>query len=620
MSKNKIILLFTATVLTLSLGCQKNPTMTGPTNEYSTSSYPTSFDELNSVLTSCYSNLRDQYLYGFDLMPKVLANCTHVANAAYTDGDWGGFINPTALTPSNGFVSGIWQALYVGVKNCNVTLSAADFYQQYYAPKNSTQQINQVRGQAYFLRAYYYFMLENFYGEDYVLNPGAGDTLGVPIFEGSATSLEQAQAPRSSISAVWSLIESDLNNAISLLPSTWDVSNEARVTEWSAKALLGKAYVFRKQYTQALPILQDVINNSGKSLMNYNDYRASFVGVDTLGNPVGKFNSESLFEINVDQNSLGGYGVYSGSANASTINGLIWPPYALGADGTEWASNPLGYGGNDGFHDMNVLRFGFNLGTYNLVTNSNYNGSQPASYTNPAQTMDPAYKAASIAARSNYTVDPRLYVCAMQPWVDSCRYDNKHWYPISRPNYIFGDANLKSEYGWSFRKYAPVYNNVNTPIISSNTGPADASDLFLLRLADVYLLYAEANAGTSNAAVAIEYLNKLRRRAYGLDPNSSSSLDYKSLTGATPAANANDPVLGNNPLYYERWAELFNEGHWWFDICRWHLGSSEAAFYVTARTLSGTPFKWTDNTYAWPIPLTELNTNPKVAGHQNPGY
>ena len=88
----------------------------------------------------------------------------------------------------------------------------------------------------------------------------------------------------------------------------------------------------------------------------------------------------------------------------------------------------------------------------------------------------------------------------------------------------------------------------------------------------------------------------------------------------TAASFSGDPVLGNNPLYYERWAELFNEGQWWFDVCRWHLGQSEAAFYVTARTLSGNNFQWNDKAYAWPIPLTEINSNPKVANQQNPKY
>jgi hypothetical protein len=126
---------------------------------------------------------------------------------------------------------------------------------------------------------------------------------------------------------------------------------------------------------------------------------------------------------------------------------------------------------------------------------------------------------------------------------------------------------------------------------------------------------------TGDNADALEYLNKVKRRAYSLPVNSPSAIDYKNLTDQTSAANAGDPVLGNNPLYYERWAELFNEGEWWFDICRWHLGDSEAAFYKQADNWTAGALMFNDHMYAWPIPLNELNSNPQIATpQQNPGY
>lgn len=591
-------------------GCKKAPSLIGPTDKYATSNYPTTVDDLNSVLTACYSNLRDQFLFGFAFLPKMMANCTHAANAAYTDPDWGGFIQINTLTPSNGFVAGTWQALYAGVKNCNVTLTAADFFQQHYAQPTDQKSVDQIRGQAYFLRAFYYFELENLFGEDYLINPGPADTLGVPIFENLPSSFESTQRPRRSIDSVWSLVESDLQQAATLLKgTTWSGGDIGRVTEWSAKGLLGKCYVFRKDWADAKTVLKDVIDHSGKSLMPYDKYRNSFIGISD-----DEFNEESLFELNIDQDAKGGYGVFSGAANATAINGLIWPPYALGLNGTENSSIPLGYGGNDGLHDKNVLRFGFNLGTYQLVDNPHFNAALAPSYTNPKLIMDPAYHKKSIAVRSNYTVDPRLYVNTLQPWVDSVMADGKNWYPVSRPNYIMGDANLNTEYGWSFRKYAPIFNTMD------NVGDADATNIYLLRLADVYLLYAEACINTTDNATALEYINKVRRRAYSYPVNSPSPIDYTTLSSATPASFAGDPVLGHNPLYYERWAELFNEGQWWFDMCRWHLGKSEADFYVTARTLNGSHFQWDDKSYAWPIPLTEINANPQMTGQQNPGY
>lgn len=606
---NKKIIAFLLITLVVA-GCKKVPSLIGPTDQYATSNYPSNVDDLNSVLTACYSNLRDQFLFGFNFLPKMMANCTHTANAAYTDPDWGGFIQINTLTPSNGFVAGTWQALYAGVKNCNVTLSAADFFQQHYAQPSDQKAVDQIRGQAYFLRAYYYFELENLFGEDYHPNPGPADTLGVPLFGDLPSSFTSTQRPRSSMDAVWAQIESDLQQAATLLKgTTWSGNDIGRVTAWSAEGLLGKCYVFRKDWADAKTALKDVIDHSGKLLMPYDKYRNSFIGISA-----DEFNEESLFELNIDQDAKGGYGVFSGAANATAINGLIWPPYALGLDGTENSSFPLGYGGNDGLHDKNVLRFGFNLGTFQLVDNPHFNASLPASYTNPKRIMDPAYHQRSIAARSNHTVDPRLYVNTLQPWVDSVMADGKNWYPVSRPNYIMGDANLNEEYGWSFRKYAPIFNTMD------NVGDADATNIYLLRLADVYLLYAEACINTNDDATALEYINKVHRRAYSYPVDAPSPVDYTSLTSATPASVAGDPVLGHNPLYYERWAELFNEGQWWFDMCRWHLGQSEADFYVTARTLGGSHFKWDDKSYAWPIPLTEINANPQMTGQQNPGY
>ena len=599
-------------VLGMIPGCTKAPTgVVSPTDQYATGNYPASLSDVNSILTPCYSNMRDQFLFGFDYLTKVMANATHSANSAYSDPDWAGFIAINKLTPTNGFVSGIWQALFTGVKNCNVALAGMDVFAAKYAAPGDLPSLDLARGQAYFLRAWYYFQLENLYGEDYLVNPGATDTLGVPLFLGLPASLEATQQSRSSIKAVWAQIESDLQQAATLLKGqVWTGNDKGRASEWSAKALLGKSYVFTKDWTNAKAVLQDVIQNSGKTLMPYSQYRDAFIGISA-----NEFNSESIFELNIDNDAKGGYGVYGApTPNATSINGLIWCPFALGTDGTEQSSRSLGYG-NEGPHDKNILRFGFNLGTFNLVPNPGYNNSKPASVTNPVKIMDPVYKAASITARSNGTVDPRLYVNCVQPWVDSVQFDlNGPWAPVSRPNYIFGDPDPSSEYAWGMRKYAPQFN-------SENNVPSEGWNQYILRLADVYLLYAEASAESGDDATALEYINKVHRRAYNLPPDAPSAKDYTSLTDATPASVvANDPVLGHNPLYYERWAELFNENDWWFSICRWHLGQSESDFFVTARTLNGTPFTWTDKSYAWPIPLTEINSNPKVATQQNPNY
>lgn len=595
-----------ALALVLVAGCKKNPVNVGPPNQYSSSTYPATVTDLQTVLVSCYSNLRDQGIFGFHFLPKALANQMHTINSEYNgDGGWNEMA-ANNISVGNEYPSETWAALYTGIKNCNVTIYAAGVLQKT-DPSADATTINLIVGQAYCLRGWYYMQLECLFGESY-MGAGStnGDKMGVALYTQVPANLAETQVARSSVAATWALIINDEKQAATLLKGkVWPATDAARATEWAAKGLLGKAYVYTEDWADAKTVLQDVIQNSGKSLMSYTTYHDAFNGNN-------KFNTESLLELYIDQDSKGGYGIYSGAANSSTINGLIWAPRTFGGpgfNGTEGNTQALGYG-NEFFHDQNVIRFGFPLPTtYNLVANPKYTGSNP-SYNNPAQIQDPNYTAQSLQVRAKQTCDPRLFVNALQPWVDSVKFDGVNFAKVAK---VDAYAYQQNHYGFSIRKYAPIDYNENT--INS-----DKWDYYLLRLADVYLLYAEANIKGGDAVTGLEYLNKVKRRAYSMPINTPSAIDYKSLTDATPAATANDPVLGHNPLYYERWAELFNEGTWWFDVCRWKIGDSEAAFYGSALNATQ-PLTATfsdSKSYTWPIPLSEINTNSKIV--QNPGY
>jgi hypothetical protein len=603
----------------LITGCKKDPMNVGPTNSFSTSTYPKTVSDLQTVLVSAYANLRDPGLYGFFLLPKALSNSMHTINALYNgDPAWNEMAN-TNLTIGNTYVGAAWQALYVGVKDCNVTLYAANQFLVLNpnASAADKQTVNLIEGQAYCLRGWYYMELECLFGEKYLGAGGTnGDNLGVPIYNGLPTDLASTQVARSSVKDTWAFIINDFKQAQALLKGqVWGAADAARVTEWSAEGLLGKAYVYTQDWAGAKTALLDVITKSGKSLMPYSTYHDAFNGQN-------KFNSESLFELYVDPDSKGGYGVYSSAANSSAINGLIWAPFTFGGyngaapfDGTYNQIQALGYG-NEFLHDKNILRFGYSIGnTYNLVNNPHFNAGAIPSFANQQMIMDPAYQSRALAVRTNKTADPRLFVNTLQPFIDSVQFDGSTWAKVCKPGQFSGDQTV---YGWSVRKYSPITYNENTgqgnPSGFATT--ADAWDYYILRLADIYLLYAEAAIKSGDNTTGLEYLNKVHRRAYGYDINSAAPNDYTSVTGKTVALN--DPVLGNNPLYYERWAELFNEGSWWFDVCRWQIGKSEATYFGTAVNLNG-PIQWDDTkSYIWPIPQSEINSNGKIT--QSIGY
>ena len=84
-----------------------------------------------------------------------------------------------------------------------------------------------ILGEAYFLRAFYYFHLVRLFGE-------------VPIINHEVTDLTMVQTEKSSVAQVYEQIVSDLKLAIGNLP----VSNaNGRAHYYAAKALLGKVYL-----------------------------------------------------------------------------------------------------------------------------------------------------------------------------------------------------------------------------------------------------------------------------------------------------------------------------------------------------------------------------------------
>jgi len=161
---------------------------------------------------------------------------------------------------------------------------------------------------------------------------------------------------------------------------------------------------------------------------------------------------------------------------------------------------------------------------------------------------------------------------------------------------------------WSDDDSAPVWNNADTDVSDFRYYPRKYIDFFdssprhttknvnMIRLADVYLMYAEVMLSLGNTGVATEYVNKVRRRAW-------NEADYDS-----PATKGEDlSTVVMETIQGERYKELFFEGHRWFDICRWGIVGEELAKYPTTR--AGV-VHYDDNDYYMPFPETELKSNP----------
>lgn len=95
------------------------------------------------------------------------------------------------------------------------------------------EQKNELLGQAYFFRAWRYYLLVRIYGGVPIItekqNPVVGDSEGL-----------DKVVPRSSTGACIEFICQDLENAYNMLPSTWDTGKYGRVTKGAALALEGR--------------------------------------------------------------------------------------------------------------------------------------------------------------------------------------------------------------------------------------------------------------------------------------------------------------------------------------------------------------------------------------------
>lgn len=147
----------------------------------------------------------------------------------------------------------------------------------------------------------------------------------------------------------------------------------------------------------------------------------------------------------------------------------------------------------------------------------------------------------------------------------------------------------------------------NVPIM---TLTSSAEHNALLRLADVYLVYAEAILGnntTTSDAEALLYFNKVRTRA-GVDPVSSLDADV---------------------ILKERRIELAAEGQSWFDLVSLSYYNPQKAIaylnnqqrvnftYSKGVATAGDPFgiitPATINSFKLPIPSSEITANPKLS-------
>lgn len=142
--------------------------------------------------------------------------------------------------------------------------------------------------------------------------------------------------------------------------------------------------------------------------------------------------------------------------------------------------------------------------------------------------------------------------------------------------------------GYFNRKYIP---RVRSEEAAGDLNLTNPNNYRAIRYSDVLLMAAEAYSRTGNASQALEYVNEVRRRAFG-DENHDLSGAGDALTSA---------------ILLERRRELLGEGHRFFDLVR------------TGQAASNIPGFTANKNELFPIPIEEIQFSGGL-WEQNPNY
>ncbi len=234
-------------------------------NDLSPETYFTTDAQVQSAVNSIYGSLQTTSLYnrhmwfGLDLMSHEATG-----NSAL-EADKRVYLDFT-FDATHGPIGGFWESCYRGINKANFVINNADKIAL--IPESETPQARKDKfiGEAKFMRALYYFMLTNRYGD-------------IPIY--TAVPADNQGLPRSPKADVWALIETDLLDAAAkCLPKSEEEAG--RATSGAAWGLLGKARLYQGKYQLALDALNNVTGYELEDVYFDNFREESENGVESL--------------------------------------------------------------------------------------------------------------------------------------------------------------------------------------------------------------------------------------------------------------------------------------------------------------------------------------------------
>ncbi len=260
-------------------------------------------DSVAIALTNgCYTPLQSSNLYNQRIWSlDIIAGNSEVGAGGGEDGIETVQVRNFSASSDNGFALYIWRSPWVGISQCNLVLQSV---------KDSKQVSEEIRkrsmGEAYFLRAHYYYILVRLFG-------------GVPIRTVPHDAAESTDIRRESLDECYKLIIEDCQNAISLLPEkkTYGKNDKNRVGKEAALAMLADIYLTynpSQHYSEVVNLCEQIEG------MGYDLTECSFE--DNFG--INADNSkEALFTVGYSGST--DHDFWSGSNQASWLSTFMGP-------------------------------------------------------------------------------------------------------------------------------------------------------------------------------------------------------------------------------------------------------------------------------------------------------
>lgn len=230
--------------------------------------------DLLVALRGTYAQLRSANLFGRTIPVIGDLGADNVFISSRNSGRYSAF-DQYVITTANADYEGYWNNAYTAILRANNIINAK---------LTDNANVNQLKGEAYALRALLYFNLVRSFAK-------SGDMAaeGVPIV---LTYDPTLKPKRNTVQEVYTQIQADLDKAYG---SMTEYNGSARFSKFAARGLAAKVAFYAGDYAKALTYSQDVINNGGFTLLTSGAVLTYWANPASTSNKV-----ETLFEVSAD--------------------------------------------------------------------------------------------------------------------------------------------------------------------------------------------------------------------------------------------------------------------------------------------------------------------------------